>query len=140
MQGLTNTEMTDLMVSNGYANDSQSHLRGMMQKKMKVSDDRLWLALKESQNFILDANSMDLKYQFAIEDGGERSIAFKRHIPGARLVPVWMKRKQSGWCFMGRYVFLEPVKEMHMVMKRGELYVTDHYRICVKHDDEITIP
>ena len=123
------------MTDAGYANDLQCHLRGMTHKESTVTDDRLWLALKASQNLVIDSASLsDVTYWYKHEtvESRSRSRSFKDHQAGGRVVPLWVKFGRKGWRFLGMYTFLPPTVESHRVTKWGMLSDTNRSRIGIR--------
>ena len=135
---MTNREMTEYMCAQGYANDTQCHLRGMTRSPSRVRDEQMWLALKLSQNAVVLQSDEMVKYMYQANDGCARARAFKRS--GAPVIPLWMKER-TRWRFKGMYRFDAPaIAEQHRVMKRGQPYVTDRYRVGVRVTDELWLP
>ena len=124
----TNSEMTAIMASEGFAADRQRFLRG----GASADAGKYWIAVKESQNLILNQDG-SFKLWMRRADGTRHSKAWKVHAPHTSRLTVWMKRRQSRlWVRLGKYTFGEVVEEHHDVTKRGKAYHTDICRVATR--------
>ncbi|MDA9603544.1 hypothetical protein N9S30_00150 [bacterium] len=134
MMMLKNQEMMDQMKSEGYGADDTRFIRGY--KSADADTVSTWLAIKESQNFVVSGDTVDMWMNST--HGGAKYVQFKASEPGTVKFHLWVQRvpnqksKDKRWTRMGVYQLDTIRKQTHHVTKRNKPYTTDIARLAKK--------
>ena len=122
------------MKSEGYGAHDTRFIRGY--KSADADNVSTWLAIKESQNFVVSGETVDMWMNST--HGGANYIQFKSSDPGAVKFHLWVQRipnqksKDKRWTRMGVY-HLGPIRnQTHHVIKRKKPHTTDIARLATK--------
>ena len=138
-QQMRNAEMVTQMRSEGFSAHDMRFIRGYktpVSVAPDLSDASMWLAVKESQNALLDKDAGDvtLYMRFDGGPGGKKYAEFKGSSPGQLKFHLWVQKKEDQkpgsklWTRMGVYALGPIRKETHHVIKRKRPYETDMAR------------